>query len=59
MRCDTMAAVSVLITLCGTVDAETIIHAGRLIDGRGDNAAESPLEGIFQSAHSLALFAVI
>jgi hypothetical protein len=29
-----------------------------VFDGRGDNAAESPLEGIFQSAHSCALFAV-
>jgi len=37
MRCNALAAASVLLGLCVTARAETIIHAGRLIDGRDDN----------------------
>ncbi|MBC8355909.1 MAG: amidohydrolase family protein [Planctomycetes bacterium] len=40
MRSKTAGVVSILLALCATVDAETIIHAGRLIDGRSDKARE-------------------
>jgi len=41
MRCITIGAVSILLGLCVTVHAETIIHAGRLINGRDDNVRDA------------------
>ena len=40
MRCIAIGAVSILWGLCLTVHAETIIHAGRLINGRDDKVHE-------------------
>ncbi|MEO8496650.1 MAG: amidohydrolase family protein, partial [Planctomycetota bacterium] len=40
MRGIAIGAISILLGLCVTVRAETIIHAGRLIDGRADEPRE-------------------
>ena len=40
MRCQTIGTLSLLLGLCATVHAETIIHAGRLINGRDDKVHE-------------------
>ena len=41
MRCITIGVGSLILGLCLTVQAETIIHAGRLIDGHSDNGHEA------------------
>lgn len=41
MRSHAAVVVTMLLGFCASVNAETIIHAGRLIDGRNDTARES------------------
>ena len=41
MRCQAITALSILLGLGAAAQAETIIHAGRLIDGRSDKAHDA------------------
>ena len=41
MRCRAVGAASIFLLLCVTAHAETVLHAGRLIDGRGDSARDA------------------